>query len=257
MAKAGQEVHNPRQKERIVFRQTSRETGGRLLRLEMFASPGGAPPPEHLHPRQEERFETISGVLRARVGGEDRVLRAGESMVVPANTAHTWWVDGEEGTRVLVEFRPALNTEAFFETMYGLARDGKLDENGAPSLLQTAIISSAYEIYLSRPPVALQKALYALLAPVGEMMGYRASYPEYSGADATKRDGSDGDGRGSWPRSAPASSPSRCCVGGRHGGSRHARSRLPDRPGATAEIAVDSLPERVFLWRHPPSAAAP
>jgi hypothetical protein len=33
---------------------------------------------------------------------------------------------------VLVEFGPALNTETFFETMYGLARDGKLDEHGTP-----------------------------------------------------------------------------------------------------------------------------
>jgi hypothetical protein len=161
MAKAGQEVQNPRQRDRIVFLQTARETGGRLLRLEMFAAPEGAAPPEHVHPRQEERFETVSGVLRARVGGEER---------------------------------PALNTETFFETMCGLARDGKLGENGAPPLLQTAIISSAYEIYLPRPPVALQKALFAFLVPVGKLVGYRASYPEYSGADALEKGGS-GDGR--------------------------------------------------------------
>jgi hypothetical protein len=95
---------------------------------------------------------------------------------------------------VVVEFRPALNTETFFETMYGLARDGKLGENGAPPLLQTAIISSAYEIYLPRPPAALQKALFAFLVPVGKLVGYRASHPEYSGADALEKGGS-GDGR--------------------------------------------------------------
>ncbi len=61
MAEVGQEIRNPRQRERIVFRRTAGETGGRLLRLEMFASPGGAAPPEHLHPRQEER----SGPSRA------------------------------------------------------------------------------------------------------------------------------------------------------------------------------------------------
>ncbi len=83
MAEVGQEIRNPRQRERIVFRRTAGEMGGRLLRLEMFAAPGGAAPPEHLHPRQEERFETVSGVLRARVGGQERDLRAGQSMVVP------------------------------------------------------------------------------------------------------------------------------------------------------------------------------
>lgn len=49
----------------------------------MFAAPEGAAPPEHVHPRQEERFETVSGVLRARVGGEERTLQAGEDLVVP------------------------------------------------------------------------------------------------------------------------------------------------------------------------------
>jgi len=186
MAAAGQEVHNPRQNERIVFRQTARGTAGRLLRLEMFASPGGAPPPEHLHPRQEERFEVRSGVLGARVGGEERALRAGESLVVPMGTPHTWWIGGEEDARVVVGFRPALNTETFFETMYGLARDGKLDEDGVPPFLQTAVISRAYGIYLPRPPVALQKALFAVLAPVGKIAGYRPSYPEYSGADVVE-----------------------------------------------------------------------
>jgi quercetin dioxygenase-like cupin family protein len=184
MAKAGDEIYNPRQKDRVVFRQTARETDGRLLSLEMFASPGAASPPVHPHPRQEERFETVSGVLRARVGGEERTLRAGEGMVVPPGTPHTWWIEGDEDAHVVVEFRPALNTETFFETMYGLARDGKLDENGTPPFLQTALISSAYEIYLPRPPVALQKALFAMLAPVGRLLGYRASYPRYSAEDA-------------------------------------------------------------------------
>ncbi len=89
-----------------------------------------APPPDHVRPRQEEHFETISGTLRARVGGEERTLRAGERIVVPPSVAHTWWIDGEEEGHVLVEFRPALNTETFFETMYGLTRDGRVGEDG-------------------------------------------------------------------------------------------------------------------------------
>lgn len=130
MAKAGEEVYNPRQKDRLIFKQTARDTGGRLLQVEMFASPSAASPPEHIHPRQEERFETVSGLLRARVDGEERTVGAGEAMVVPAGTPHTWWIDGEEDAHVLLEFRPALNTETFFETMYGLTRDGRVGEDG-------------------------------------------------------------------------------------------------------------------------------
>jgi hypothetical protein len=134
MAKAGQEIYNPRQKDRIVFKKTARDTDGELLRLEVFAPPGAAPPPDHVH-----------GTLRTRVGGEERTLRAGERMVVPAGVGHTWWIEGEEEGRVLVEFRPALNTETFFETMYGLVRDGKTDDDGVPPLLQMAILCPTYD----------------------------------------------------------------------------------------------------------------
>lgn len=97
---------------------------------------------------------------------------------------------------VIMGIRPALNTETFFETIYGLSRYGKVDENGVPPLLQTAIICRTYENYLPSPPIWLQKALFAVLAPVGRLMGYRASYPEYSGADPlVEVDGSGGGGR--------------------------------------------------------------
>ena len=46
-----------------------------------------------------------------------------------------------------------------------------------------AIICRTNDNYLPSPPIALQKPLFALLAPVGKLMGYRASYPEYSGTD--------------------------------------------------------------------------
>ena len=38
------------------------------------------------------------------------------------------------------------------------------------------------EYRLARPPLPVQKALVAMLAPVGGLLGYRASYPRYSGS---------------------------------------------------------------------------
>ncbi len=76
-----------------------------------------------------------------------------------------------------------MNTETFFETLYGLARDGKTDENGVPNILQQAVTLNGInrgEIYLASPPVAVQKVLLATLAPVGRMLGYKDHYPKYS-----------------------------------------------------------------------------
>ena len=92
----------------------------------------------------------------------------------------------------MVELRPALNSEIFFETIYGLARDGKTDENGVPSLLQQAITLSGVnkgEIYLAWPPIPVQKAFLAALAPVGRLLGYKDHYPKYSSAEAPGGEG--------------------------------------------------------------------
>ena len=40
---------------------------------------------------------------------------------------------------VRVELRPALDTETFFETFFGLGRDGKTNARGIPGLLQIAV----------------------------------------------------------------------------------------------------------------------
>ena len=193
MARAGEEIYNPVQNDRVVFRKTARDTDGELLRLELFVSPRGGNP-LHVHPRQEEYFEAVSGTLGIQVGDERRSVGEGEEAVVPPGTPHRWWNEADEEARVLVELRPALNSEIFFETVYGLARDGKTDENGVPSLLQQAVTLNGVnkgEIYLAWPPIPVQKAFLAALAPVGRLLGYKDHYPKYSG-DSARAEGEAG-----------------------------------------------------------------
>ncbi len=185
MAKAGEEIYNPVQGDWIVFGETARDTSGQLLRAELVVSPGGGNP-LHVHPRQEEYFKTLSGTFGVQVGDEHRRLEEGEEATVPPGTPHRWWNDTDQEARVLVELRPALNSEIFFETAYGLARDGKTDENGVPNLLQQAVTLNGInrgEIYLASPPVPVQKVFLAALAPVGRLLGYKDHYPKYSAED--------------------------------------------------------------------------
>ena len=77
---------------------------------------------------------------------------------------------------MLVACQPALQTEAFFETMFALARDGKTDEQGKPSMLQFASGASAYGMYVTRPPNSLQKALFAVLGPLARALRYQPYY---------------------------------------------------------------------------------
>ena len=94
MAKAGDEIVNPRTGQRMVFLATARETDGELLRIDSYNPPVPPLEPEHVHPLQESGAEVISGSLRFRVGGKERSVKSGESITVPANTPHHFWNDG-------------------------------------------------------------------------------------------------------------------------------------------------------------------
>src|SRR5215217_3421033 len=82
-------------------------------------------PFEHVHPYQEERFDVLSGTARVSMRGQERDVGVGETVMVPAGTPHVWGNPSEEELHVIVELRPALKMEEWFETVFGLQRDGK------------------------------------------------------------------------------------------------------------------------------------
>ena len=180
MAKAGDELLNPLTGLRTVFRKTAQETSGELLQVDWIGSPGWSTGPDHIHPRQEERFEVLSGKLGLRVGGIECVHGVGDVIVVSAGSPHAAWNAGDEEVHVLVDFRPALRTETAFETLARLARDGKTNKAGAPkNPLQLALILREFEdeIYFVRPPLVVQRVILGALAFIGRLLGYRAEYP--------------------------------------------------------------------------------
>lgn len=181
MAYAGKEIESP--STRLVFEKTAADTDGELLRFEQFVKGGNPEVPEHIHPKQEERFVVHSGRMGVRAAGSEKVLGPGEEILVPPGTPHTFWNAGDEELHHVVELRPALEHETFFETIFGLQRDGKFPAEGEkrpPNLLQGALIVTGYENFLARPPIPVQKILFTPLALLGRLFGYRASYPKYS-----------------------------------------------------------------------------
>jgi quercetin dioxygenase-like cupin family protein len=182
MARAGDEMVDPIAGSRMIFRKTAKETDGELLQLDLIGKAGWTAGPLHVHPYQEERFTVISGTLRSHVAGVERIHEAGEVVAAPAGSVHTVWNAGgeEEEVHALVEFRPALRQETVLETLAGLARDGKTNKAGAPkNPLRLALIAHDYEdeIYLTQPPLIVQRAIFGVLAEVGRLFGYKAEYP--------------------------------------------------------------------------------
>jgi quercetin dioxygenase-like cupin family protein len=163
-------IVNPRTGQSMTF-VTARDE---LLEIETVNPPTHIPEPEHVHPKQESGCAVTTGELRFRVDGVERTVRAGESITIPANTPHCFWNEGPEPAHAMQWFRPAGRTREFFETYFALARAGKLDGKGMPSLLQLAVMIPAYAdtIRTTSPPWVIQRALGAALGPVARRRGY-------------------------------------------------------------------------------------
>lgn len=137
-------------------------------------------PDEHFHPHQEEVVEVLDGEYAVEFEGAEHRLSAGEKITLPKGTAHRHWNPSTEPVRVAHEHHPAMDSATHAEAMWALAQDGKANEKGMPNPLQFAVISRAYpEIaYTTTVPVWVQKVAFAVLAPIGRLLGYRAAYEQ-------------------------------------------------------------------------------
>ena len=109
------------------------------------------------------------------------MLGAGESARIPPGARHDWWQVGDEEAEAVVEVDPGDRFIEIVGTIFGLARDGKTNSEGLPGPLQLAVSASAYRdvIVFTSPPPAVQRVLFAFLAPLGRALNRRPSYPEY------------------------------------------------------------------------------
>jgi len=183
VAGAGETIENPVNGESITWIETARGSAGERLSFDLALRPGASVAAAHRHVRQEERFEVHGGTIGLEVAGVRSTLGPGEAATVPIGVAHSWWNAGQDEAVVRVELRPALDTETFFEVLFGLNRDGKTNRKGIPGLLQIAVTVRTLGDScpaLLMPPAVVQRVVFALLAPIGRLCGRRATYAQYS-----------------------------------------------------------------------------
>lgn len=153
---------NPISGERYVF-----YGGDGALRWETYVARPGDGPPEHLHPRQEERFLVRSGAMGGRVGGREATLREGEELVVPPGTPHRIWNTGRGELHVTAEMRPAApRFRAFLEAGAALPR-GPLGLLGGARLLH----EHRDVIVPASPPGPVRRLVFPALAVLAKLAG--------------------------------------------------------------------------------------
>ncbi|AGZ38837.1 cupin domain-containing protein [Actinoplanes friuliensis] len=87
------------------------QTAGRYTLIDMFVPPGGGPPP-HRHDF-EEMFTLLEGAVEFTFRGEKHVVRAGQTVNIPANAPHFFHNSFDVPARMLCMCTPAGQEEYF------------------------------------------------------------------------------------------------------------------------------------------------
>jgi quercetin dioxygenase-like cupin family protein len=90
---------------------TGKDTAGRYCLIDMHVPPGGGPPP-HRHDF-EEMFTILEGEIEVTFRGAKSVVRAGETINIPANAPHAFRNRSERPARLLCVCSPAGQEEFF------------------------------------------------------------------------------------------------------------------------------------------------
>lgn len=92
---------------------TGKDTNGRYCLIDMHVPPGGGPAP-HRHDF-EESFTILEGEIETTFRGKKRVVRAGETVNIPANAPHEFHNKSNRAARLLCICSPAGQEEFFME----------------------------------------------------------------------------------------------------------------------------------------------
>ncbi|SRR6266487_4126979 len=172
---------NPATGEWIEFTAVGEDGGEDLVRFNWRSMPGGVIT-EHIHPHQEERFIVTAGEARFTLGGEERLARAGETIVVPAGVPHSEGNPGSAEIGAVVELRPALRAREWHEALAGLAADGKTTPRGAPKnplQLGATFWHFRHESRATSPPIGVQNLVLPPLWALAKAFGVRPYYDRW------------------------------------------------------------------------------
>lgn len=138
------------------------------------------PPPMHTHPAQDELFEVLEGSIQVRAGRDRRELAAGETLAIPARTAHQMWNPAAETARVRWTTSPRGRTEEWFRAIDALVRESEPKE---PSPLGFAVLLDEFSdtFRLAVAPHLLTAPVVKVIGTAGKLRGHRAG----GGPDAT------------------------------------------------------------------------
>src|SRR2546421_10080100 len=130
------------------------DTDGRYCLIDMHIPPAGGPPP-HRHDF-EESFTLLEGEIEATFRGEKSVVRAGETINIPANAPHSFTNASKQTVRLLCISAPAGQEEFFAQVGVAVATrttpPPKLDKRAQAEFIKKAQeLAPKYRTELLKP----------------------------------------------------------------------------------------------------------
>jgi mannose-6-phosphate isomerase-like protein (cupin superfamily) len=186
MAKPGETIDNPVSGERITFRTVASQTDGKYVEFDQFLYRKGAGATgEHVHLKGDEKYTILAGVATYTIDSVRKTAGKDEVVEILRGTIHqNPWNDGSEELHLLRHVAPEAGLEQFYETQYGLSREGKVASDGNMTFIQTVVVGNAIhsETYFFPKvlPIWLQRVSIPVIAFIGRLMGLRPYYPQFT-----------------------------------------------------------------------------
>ena len=151
-----------------------------LAEFEVRLGPGGSGGGNamaHIHPKTDETFTVQSGLLNVAIDGQMHQLRPGETMTVPRGKQHFFRNADKGDTLATIRFTPAQHQLRFFLNFATIAQNHPewFGSRGEPSFLLMALTLHTFRdhFYVAGPPIWVQKIVFATLAPIARLLGYK------------------------------------------------------------------------------------
>ncbi len=100
----------------IHVRMTGEDSSGAYSLFEYVVPPGLGGPPTHIHSREDELFIVTAGTVRVELDGQEHLVSAGSSLLMPRGVPHHFHNPFEEETRIVAVVSPG-GLESYYRAL--------------------------------------------------------------------------------------------------------------------------------------------
>jgi len=132
---------------------------------------GADGPPIHKHPEQEEHFMIVSGQLEVYKKDRWHVLKAGDEILIPKETAHTYRSRHSEDCIFQYKLTPDRHFSEMMRSFEKLQNAGVLKGTDLKSIIYLAMTFKKYksEVTSVVPPTFV----ISIMATIGKLLGFK------------------------------------------------------------------------------------